>query len=148
MMDPKIMNKVVIDEVSGCWQWQGAKTTCGYPVIARGGNTNIRGHRYVYEWVYGKIPEGHVIRHKCDNPLCVNPEHLVSGTPADNVKDMDERERRFKKIDAVVVKAVLDLWETGQYKKIEISKLLNMDPRRVGDIVEGKRDHNGRILRR
>ena len=68
MMDPKIMNKVIIDEVSGCWQWQGARTTCGYPVIGRGKNTNIRGHRYVYEWVNGKIPEGHVIRHKCDNP--------------------------------------------------------------------------------
>lgn len=148
MMDPKILSKVLVDEATDCWVWQGARTSCGYPVIARGKNTNIRGHRYVYEWVYGKIPEGHVIRHSCDNPLCVNPEHLIPGLPVDNVKDMDERDRRYRKINAEVVKAVLDLWEMGQYKKIQIAELLKMDPRRVGDIVAGKRDHNGRILRR
>ena len=146
-MDQRILNKVIVNDETGCWQWQGARTTCGYPVISRNGNTNIRAHRYVFEQEKGQIPEGHVIRHTCDNPLCVNPEHLISGTPADNVRDMDERDRRYRKITAEVVSNVLELWSLGK-KKIEISKLLGLDARRVGDIVSGKRDQNGRILRR
>ena len=147
-MDKRILNKVVVNENTGCWDWQGAKTTCGYPVIARGGCTNIRGHRYVYEWVNGPIPEGEVIRHTCDNRLCVNPKHLIRGSVADNIRDMDERDRRYRKIKADVVVAVTDLWGTGRYNKSQIAKLLGLDVRRVCEIVAGKRDENGRILRR
>lgn len=148
MMDKRILKKIIINEVTGCWDWQGARTTCGYPVISRNGNTNIRGNRYVYEWVNGKIPDGHVVRHKCDNPLCLNPDHLELGTPADNVRDMDERGRRYKLLTKEVVSAILDLHVTGKYSKKQISEILNIDARRVGEVVSGKRDFDGRIIRR
>ncbi len=113
MMDPRILNKVIEDEETGCWQWQGARTTCGYPVIARGSNTNIRGHRYVFEWVNGPLEDGQVVRHTCDNPLCVNPDHLESGTPDDNVQDRNGRGRTHGHVDQHEERAIRALREAG-----------------------------------
>lgn len=50
-------------------------------------------HRFIYEQCFGKIKEGLVIRHKCDNPSCINPEHLEIGTHRDNVNDKVKRGR-------------------------------------------------------
>ena len=50
-------------------------------------------HRVIWEHHYGKLEEGQVIRHKCDNGLCVNINHLESGTIQDNINDMNERGR-------------------------------------------------------
>ena len=52
-----------------------------------------KAHRVAYEAWVGPIPSGKLIRHKCDNPPCVNPKHLKAGTNADNTKDRDERGR-------------------------------------------------------
>lgn len=58
-----------------------------------GRNYMVYAHRAAYESEYGPIPPGMVVRHKCDNPPCVNPEHLEVGTQADNAKDMSVRGR-------------------------------------------------------
>jgi hypothetical protein len=50
-------------------------------------------HRHVYEQMFGEIEEGMVVRHSCDNPTCVNPEHLIVGTQRDNIQDMMDRDR-------------------------------------------------------
>lgn len=53
----------------------------------------VEAHRLSFILYKGAIPLGHVVRHTCDNRRCVNPAHLIVGTPADNVKDMVERNR-------------------------------------------------------
>lgn len=50
-------------------------------------------HRFIYEECFGEILEGNVIRHKCDNPKCINPEHLEQGTHTDNMRDAMKRGR-------------------------------------------------------
>lgn len=50
-------------------------------------------HRIAYELINGKIPEGMLIRHRCDNKLCCNPRHLEIGTHNDNMADAVERSR-------------------------------------------------------
>lgn len=64
----------------------------GYPAIKRNGKSNNL-CRVIYEEKYGKIPKGLVLRHKCDNPPCINVNHLEIGTHQDNIKDRVERNR-------------------------------------------------------
>lgn len=70
-----------------CWDWKGSTNRYGY------GRMRIRGrlyyvHRIVWELFYGPIPEGKLVLHKCDNSLCVNPNHLYIGTQSDNMSDL------------------------------------------------------------
>lgn len=84
--------KVTVD---GCWEWQGNRSIDGYGIVSNHvyGITREGAHRVMYKLHKGPIPEGLVIRHKCDNPPCVNPEHLEVGTALDNINDMLDRGR-------------------------------------------------------
>ena len=110
-----------IDQATGCWNWTGRLNHSGYGIIAG----EIKGKRYVpagvnmmahrVSWIIhnGEIPKsdlphGTVVRHKCDNPKCVNPAHLLLGTQADNVRDMIARGRRV-----VTVKHGADHWNSS-----------------------------------
>ncbi len=70
---------------TGCWLWTAA-TRSGYGHIRVGGKS-IGAHRASFMAYVGPIPDGHVVRHTCDNPPCVNPAHLTTGTQADNIND-------------------------------------------------------------
>lgn len=78
---------------SGCWEWSGPYDKDGYGVIKRLGKT-YRAHRVSFTIHNGKIPEGLMILHSCDNPKCVNPAHLSPGTAKDNSDDMIRRGRK------------------------------------------------------
>lgn len=84
-------------QLSGCWEWGGAKDQDGYGVFRGevGGVKFNRAHRFSYAVHFGEIPEGSYICHSCDNPKCVNPEHLWAGTPRDNMEDRDAKGRRI-----------------------------------------------------
>ena len=78
-----------------CWPWKGSRMVRGgYGQLNDRGRL-LKAHRLSYEIHRGSIPDGNVIRHKCNNPPCVNPNHLVPGTHADNHRDMRESGRAF-----------------------------------------------------
>jgi hypothetical protein len=86
----------------GCWEWVGANKE-GYGIVGfwdskKKITRTVKAHRISWELKNGPIPKlagihGGVIRHTCDNRSCVNPNHLLLGTQADNVKDQVERGR-------------------------------------------------------
>lgn len=75
-----------------CWDWSGSLSG-RYPALKRISSGTTYAHRFSWERANGPIPDGLIIRHKCDNPRCSNPRHLETGTYADNMADMVERGR-------------------------------------------------------
>jgi len=80
-----------------CWEWTAGKTPKGYG-RATGGNRELPAHRLAWVLYVGPIPQGEgyhgtCVLHRCDNPGCVNPNHLFLGTAHDNMLDMAAKDR-------------------------------------------------------
>lgn len=75
-----------------CLEFSGT-TMSGYGRIRIAGRAWLT-HRLAYNIAFGEIPSGLLVCHRCDNPVCCNPDHLFLGTPKDNMDDMDRKGRR------------------------------------------------------
>lgn len=76
-----------VRRTDGCWEWTGQKHMRGYGLQAVH-HVKRYTHRISWELTNGPIPAGMVVMHRCDNPPCVRPDHLVLGTKRDNTQDM------------------------------------------------------------
>jgi hypothetical protein len=77
---------------NGCIEWMGAPQKFGYGVVRVDGEQR-KAHRHAWILTHGAIPDGLFICHRCDNKICVNPEHLFLGTAHDNMRDMSKKGR-------------------------------------------------------
>jgi len=113
----------------------------GYPRCKRNG-TNWLLYRYIYFLNYGDIPKDKVVRHICDNRLCINPKHLILGTHQDNMEDCKERERHCKgekhlcsKLNNEKVLKIRKLYKDKKLSYIRLGKLFNVTKTTIYNIV-------------
>lgn len=141
----KLVKRIKVDLISGCWEWIGSKNVYGYGVLwynKWGKRTLV--HRVIYSIFIGVIPNGMFVCHKCDNRSCVNPEHLFIGTAKDNTQDCIRKGRfvihygeechNSKLTNEQVLKIRID---PRPHK--EISKEYNIDKSIVSRIQTGHR---------
>ena len=114
----KLVNK---GNSHGCWIWKGCKEKYGHGRFKLSTNKCIYAHRYSYELKNGSIPNGYCICHTCDNPLCVNPNHLWIGTRGQNNTD-----RKNKGRNAITVGELNPSVKLTVNKVREIRKRLEM----------------------
>jgi hypothetical protein len=87
-------NKVITED--GCWNWTKSRISNKYGKFSIG-KKNIYAHRHAWFLVNGEIPDGLFVCHKCDNMLCINPDHLFLGTAQDNARDRTLKNRNNNK---------------------------------------------------
>ena len=129
---------------NNCWEWQGTKTTDGYGIFYHD-KIIYYTHRLSYELFVDKIPDGLQILHSCDNPCCINPEHLRVGTNYDNVQDRQAKNRQAKgishgrhKLTENEVLEIKRLYSTGKYTQQELSDNFNMSRSHICNIINNK----------
>lgn len=89
----RLLNNSVPEPNTGCWLWELSSKHFRYGAIGIGRRKVEFAHRASYMVFVGNIPKGLVVRHKCDTPECINPNHLEIGSRSENTKDMMLRGR-------------------------------------------------------
>jgi hypothetical protein len=131
-------------DTNGCWNCTSHKPNSnGYPVKRYKGKI-VHLHRYIYLTQIGHIPEGIVVRHKCDNSRCINPDHFELGTQADNIQDMFDRGRNNSgknnprvKLQERDVIDIINLFNNGM-RYNEIAKRYPVGKSAIKSIIHGK----------
>ena len=136
--------KVVRIPFSDCHHWTGATAKFGHGKFADGLGGWKFAHRFVFEQKHGSIEDCKFVLHHCDNPGCVNPDHLYLGTKKDNAQDRENRNRgnhlfgtahARSKLSVSQVRDIRDEFDTDKYSFKQLGKIYGVDGKSIADIV-------------
>ena len=119
-----------------CWIWSGHKDKDGYGTIRAYGK-RYKAHRFSYMIYRGEIHDELYVCHHCDNPSCVNPDHLFLGTNKDNMADMTRKKRQHSKISEEDVIQIRRLHKLGVKPK-ELSQKFGLAKNTLSYIINRK----------
>ncbi len=158
----RFLRHVLMCPMSGCWLWTGDLDKDGYGNFHRTRpearalglkGRSRRAHRASWEIHRGAIPDGFCVLHHCDNRACVNPDHLYTGTDADNVRDMDARGRRVHgdrvgeanancRLSDDDVRAIRETYGRGGITQTALAKSYGVNQTQISQIVLRKQRTN------
>ena len=155
----RFWSKVDIKSEDMCWNLAAGKNSDGYGIYFMN-KKHIKAHRFSWLIHFGKIPISKLVLHKCDNPSCVNPLHLLIGTHKDNTVDMIRKGRskllslnrinrecswfcRGEDIGRAIlvdsqVRYIRKLYESGSLTQLELSLDFDISENQISRIVNYK----------
>jgi hypothetical protein len=124
----------VVDQSTGCWNWIRYKSKEGYGRVNREGRLWLA-HRWAYKVAYGAAPDNLCVCHRCDNPACVNPDHLFLGTHRDNSIDRNRKGRNSPrtgsrngraKLTEEDVRQIRALYMAGETTQVQLAEMFGI----------------------
>lgn len=133
-----------VKKTPSCWEWIGMRDANGY------GRLNVHdlpelAHRLSWQLSVGAVPVGKCVLHKCDNPSCVNPEHLYLGTQVDNIADMFQKGRghmRRGRLQAILTDAQVQEIRKSNESGMTLATRLRVSPATISQIRHYKTRRN------
>jgi hypothetical protein len=127
-----------VPELGPCWIWKGSVGSHGYGLFYSSAKS-FTAHRFAWTLAHGAITKPYIC-HRCDNRLCVNPNHLFEGTATDNNDDMTRKGRARRvgwpnKSTPEQVLACRRLWQSGSFTMAAISKLMGITHKQVESAI-------------
>lgn len=134
----------VVDPITGCWSWLGTKDKRGYALrtfrVEKNVDKTFIMSRVSYYLFKGDFDRSLLMLHKCDNPCCVNPDHLFPGTQKENIADMDSKGRRgaargIAKLTKEHVRVIRSL--NGMFSQNQLAKVYGVSQAQIWRILTG-----------
>ena len=122
----------IVDESTGCWNWNGFVNEQGYGQRSRRGTT-VKAHRLFYVAKFGDVPDGMMLDHLCRNRRCVNPDHLEPVSNAENV-----RRGNSAKLSVEKVADIRSRYAAGGISQLALAAEYGVSERLVQMIVTGQ----------
>ena len=142
----RFWNKVDIKQDDECWEWNASKNPQGYGHFKLNG-TSRSSHRVSWELNKGIIPDGMLVLHHCDNPPCVNPNHLWLGTSKDNSDDKVRKGRQSRiygenNVNSILTNEeiydIIRKYKSGDFTQNTLADTYKVSRPLITNIVNGK----------
>lgn len=141
-----LVTAVANHKTDECLIWPFPVTAAGYGRLRINGRKFLA-HRVAYFLRHGEYPMPHGL-HTCDNPPCINPDHIYPGTPKENNRDMMARKRNRQprgerqacaKLTDDAVRQIRNLYASGEFSQTSLATMFGVHQTRISSITSGKR---------
>jgi hypothetical protein len=136
----RFKQKYIVDEETGCWNWQYTLDKDGYGKFRKNTKIQIMAHRFSYEYYVGPLKKGFVVCHNCQNRKCVNYNHLRQDTQSSNCIEKSYLRTHHNQIlsvnEVIEIKKALQNYYLGQVN--DLAHFYKVDPSTISSIKIGR----------